>query len=124
MIYKLHTSKATQEIFAKIGPNIGLQPFAMSKLAIALSIRQGKLSKDDFQNDNTGLELSRQTIFGDHDVIFKCLIVNEERRKITEEEYFPRIVKAHIDRGAKLLSNEVRYSKNLFMSLCELDNNL
>lgn len=124
MIYKLHTSKSTQEIFAKIGASTGLQPFALSKIAIALSIRNGKLTEDDYQTDNAGLELSRQTIFGDYDSLFKCLIINEEGRSILDDEYFPKTVKAHLDRGAKLLNNEDRYSKNLFVNLCNLDRSL
>ena len=75
MTNKLHTSVQTQEIFFALGQSLGLQPYILSKLAIALSIRQGKLKKADYETDNNGLELSRQTIFGDHDLIFKTLIM-------------------------------------------------
>lgn len=124
MVYKLHTSKNTQEIFSNVGSTTGLQPFALSKIAIALSLRQGALQECDFQSDNTGLELSRQTIFSDHDTLFKCLIVNAEGHAISEDDYFPKTVKAHLDRGAKLLNSEDRYGNNLFISLCNLDKSL
>ena len=78
MINKLHTSLQTQEIFSILGKSLGLQPYILSKLAIALSIRKGRLDKSDYQTDNNGLELSRQTIIGDHDLIFKMLIINNE----------------------------------------------
>lgn len=68
--------------------------------------------------------MSRQTIFGDHDLLFKALIINREHRGINEEEYFPGIVKAHLDRGAKLLEDEKRYSKDFYNHLCKLDMNL
>lgn len=97
MMNKLHTSLQTQEIFNALGQSLGLQPFILSKLAIALSIRKGKISSDDYKTNNDGLELSRQTIFGDHDLLFKSLIINREGRAINEEEYFPGIVKAHLD---------------------------
>ena len=73
MANKLRVSKQTQQIFSKVGSANGLQPFALAKLAIALSIRKGVLVDTDYGTDNEGQELNRQTIFGDHDLIFKCL---------------------------------------------------
>ena len=124
MTNKLRTSSQTQERFNSLTQSLGLQPFILSKLAIALSIRKGKLSAEDFKSDNDGLELSRQTIFGDHDLLFKSLIVNNAERAISEEEYFPAYVKAHLDRGSKLLSDEKRYSKDFYNHLCNLDANI
>lgn len=124
MTNKLHTSKRTQEIFNSLGQALGLQPFILSKLAIALSIRKGDVLPDDFKTDNDGLELSRQTIFGDHDLLFKTLIVNVHGKPTMEEDYFPSLVKAHLDRGAKLLEDEKRYSKDFYNHLCNLDSNI
>ena len=124
MTNKLHTSIKTQEIFESLGQSLSLQPFTLSKLAIALSIRSGTITPEDFKTDNCGIELSRQTIFGDHDLLFKSLIINAEGRAINEEEYFPGIVKAHLDRGARLLEGEKRYSKDFYNHLCNLDMNI
>ena len=124
MTNKLRTSVKTQEIFNALGQSLGLQPFILSKLAIALSVRKGKIDFEDYKTDNDGLELSRQTIFGDHDLLFKSLIINRENRAINEEEYFPGIVKAHLDRGAQLLEDEKRYSKDFYNHLCRLDMNI
>lgn len=124
MTNKLHTSIQTQEIFNSLSQSLGLQPFILSKLAIALSIRKGKILMEDFNTDNDGLELSRQTIFGDHDLLFKSLIISREDRSINEEEYFPSVVKAHLDRGAKLLEDEKRYTKDFYNHLCRLDMNI
>lgn len=124
MTNKLHTSKDTQLIFNSLSQSLGLQPYILSKIAIALSIRAGKLKPNDFESDNEGLELSRQTIFGDHDLLFKSLIINCEKKAYIEEEYFPTLVKAHLDRGAKLLENEKKYSKDFYNHMCNLDANL
>lgn len=124
MTNKLHTSVQTQEIFNALGQSLGLQPFILSKLAIALSVKRGKLLDEDYITDNDGLELNRQTIFGDHDLLFKSLIISREKRTINEEEYFPGIVKAHLDRGAQLLENEKRYSKDFYNHMCNLDSNI
>ena len=124
MTNKLHTSVQTQEIFTSLSQSLGLQPYILSKLAIALSVRKGKVLEEDYKTDNDGLELSRQTIFGDHDLLFKSLIINRENKAINEEEYFPAIVKAHLDRGAKLLEDEKRYTKDFYNHLCRLDMNI
>ena len=119
MTNKLHTSQKTQEIFNSLGQSLRLQPFILSKLAIALSVRKGQLQADDFKTDNNGLELSRQVIFGDHDLLFKSLIINNEGKVIREDDYFPGLV-----RGAKLLEDEKRYSKDFYNHLCHLDDNI
>lgn len=124
MTNKLHTSLKTQEIFSSLGQSLSLQPFILSKLAIALSIRKGTLAPSDFETDNNGLELSRQVIFGDHDLLFRSLIVQNEGRALREEDYFPDLVKAHLDRGAKLLEDEKRYTKDFYNHMCRLDDNL
>ena len=62
MANKLHTSKKTQDIFASLGKSVNLQPYILSKLAIALSIRRGQIQPEDYETDNEGLELSRQVI--------------------------------------------------------------
>lgn len=124
MTNKLHTSLKTQEIFSSLGQSLSLQPFILSKLAIALSIRKGALAPSDFETDNNGLELSRQVIFGDHDLLFRSLIVKNEGRALREEDYFPDLVKAHLDRGAKLLEGEKRYTKDFYNHMCRLDDNL
>lgn len=41
---------------------------------------------------------------------------------MSDEEYFPKYLKAHIDRGAKLLSAEYKYSGSKFYQhLANLD---
>ncbi len=124
MTSKIHTSANTQRLFTSLGQSLNLQPYILAKLAIALSVRTGPLSNDDFGTDNNGLELSRQTIFGEHDMLFKALITNAEQRALSEDDYFPGIVKAHLDRGARLLDNEKRYSKDFYNHLCHLDKNI
>lgn len=122
MIFKLKTSKRTMEIFEQVGQSTNLQPFSLSKIAIALSVASDKpLEENDFKTNNDGLELNRQTITGDHDTLFKSLIITELDRLITDEEYFPKYLKAHLDRGAILLESEFKYSRNFLDHLCKLD---
>lgn len=125
MIFKLKTSKKSMEIFEQVGQRTNLQPFSLSKIAIALSIASNiPLIEEDFKTNNDGLELNRQTITGDHDVLFKSLIISELKKPISDEEYFPKYLKAHLDRGAILLDSEFKYSRNFLDHLCKLDESI
>jgi len=47
-----------------------------------------------------------------------------ESRELPDGDFFPKTVKAHLDRGAKLLSNEMRYGMNFYENLLTIDSNL
>ena len=126
MVFKLRTSKETMTIFEEIGLSLHLQPFALCKIAIALSLRvDDKLVEDDFKTNSDGLELNRQTITGEYDDLFKALIICNNGQGISEDDYFPKYMKAHIDRGAALLYSEFKYSgTNFYKHVLELDKSL
>lgn len=123
MVFKLRTSKQTMLIFEELGNSLHLQPFALCKLAIALSLRNPKaLVADDFDKNTDGLELNRQTITGEYDDIFKALIISHAGENLTDDIYFPKYLKAHIDRGAQYLNTEFKYSNgNFYQHLISLD---
>ena len=102
MIFRLKTSKQTQEIFEELERRTNFKPYTLVKHAIAWSLRENT-SVDDFESDSDGLDLKRQTITGDNEIFFKILIEQIEGRFLGEDEFFPKYVKAHIDRGSKLL---------------------
>lgn len=78
----------------------------------------------ELYTDSLGKELNRPTITGDYDTIYKCLIELQEGRHISDQEYFPTYVKAHLDRGARLLDQEKKYSRDLLVHLTELDKSI
>ena len=118
MIFMIRTAKKTMELFEEITASTNLAPFILSKLAISMSLKCGMpLEESDFGTDNQGLELNRQTITGDHDALYKCLIVLFERRHLNDDEYFQKYLKAHLDRGARLIHSEFRYSSDFLLAL-------
>jgi len=118
MIFKIKTSNKTEQIFKEIGGAEYLQPFILVKLAIALSLKEeSKLKEEDFKTDNNGLELNIQTITGEYNETYKCLIEDYEDKHLTDEEYSQEYLKAHIDRGAKFLYSEFRYEKDFILGL-------
>ena len=46
------------------------------------------------------------------------------QRHLTDEEFFPNYIKAHIDRGAVLLDQEQRYGGDFLVHLTELEKGL
>lgn len=111
MIFRLKTSKKTLEIFNDLERRTNLKPFILSKLAIALSINYSS-NIDEYESDNNGMELNRQTITGQYDILYKCLIEQQCGRHLPDEEYFPKYTKKHLDRGAELLEQEFKFTGN------------
>ena len=125
MVFKIRTSKKTEELFKLIEASENLQPYALSKLAISLSIKsESALEESDFHTDNNGLELNRQTITGEYDELYKCLVAMKEQRHIDDDEYFQKYIKAHLDRGAKILYSEFRYGGDFILHLLSGDSGL
>lgn len=113
------------EIFRSIENGIQLQPFILAKLALAMSLKEERdWTDDDFKTDNLGIELNRQTITSEYDTIFKCLIQMKEKRHLGDDEYIKVYLKAHLDRGAKLLESEFKYSVDFLPHLLKQDKGL
>ena len=125
MAFKLKTSKRASEIFDQIESSENLPCYTLVKLAMALSLRSKKpLEKSDFRTNTLGRELNRQTITGDADAVYKCLMELYAGKHLTDEEFFPMHVKAHIDRGAIFLDQEYRYSSDFLTHLSEIEKSL
>lgn len=120
MVFRTKTSKKTMEIYSYIQQREYLQPYILAKISIALAIKY-KFQFDGMLADTFGLDLNRQTITGENDLLFKKLIEMNEGHSIKEEEYFPDYVKAYMDKGAELLEQEYKYSKDIYKHLVDLD---
>lgn len=118
MVFKIRTSKRTEDIFEKIGASINYAPFILAKLAISMSLKSKKpLESADYKTDSQGLELNRQTITGEWDILYKCLVELSEGHSIDDDEYFQKYLKAHLDRGAKMIYSEFQYNGDFLLAL-------
>ena len=118
MVFKIRTSKKTMSIFEEIAASTNYAPFILSKLSISLSIKSElPLEEADFKTDTYGLELNRQTITAEWDDLYKCLIFMAENRHFEDDEYFQKYIKAHLDRGAKMLYGEFKYNNDFLLAL-------
>ena len=122
MAFKLKTSKKSEEIFSRIEASENLPFYVTVKLAMAMSMRSEQpLIEKDFHTNTLGRELNRQTITGDADALYKCLMELYANRHLSDEGFFPDYVKAHIDRGALMLDREQKYGEDFLVYLTELE---
>ncbi len=122
MAFKLKTSKKSEEIFSRIEASENLPFYVTVKLAMVMSMRSEQpLIEKDFHTNTLGRELNRQTITGDADALYKCLMELYANRHLSDEEFFPDYVKAHIDRGALMLDREQKYGEDFLVHLTELE---
>ena len=118
MVFKIRTSKKTMTMFEEMAASTNYAPFILSKLSISLSIKSEiPLEESDFKTDTYGIELNRQTITAEWDDLYKCLISMSEQRHIEDDEYFQKYIKAHLDRGARMLYVEFKYNNDFLLSL-------
>ena len=110
MGFRLKTSRKTKEIFEEMGKSSNLKPFALSKIAVSMSLNEPTSILEYENNDVNGLELQRATVTGEFDSMFKALIEVNLKTHITDDQYYPHFMKLHIDRGAELLYNKYKYS--------------
>lgn len=112
-------------IFEEIGASTNYAPFILSKLAISMSLKsKTPLKENDFKSDSFGLELNRQTITGEWDELYKSLIEMAEGRHLSDDDYFQRYLKAHLDRGARMIYSEFRYNNDFLLALLSEKNSI
>jgi len=111
MKFNLTTSKATADRLKLLQNSTGLTPNILARYAVVLSLKQRKPINVVIK-DSAGLDFNRPTLTGSYDYVFKALIAQAEGREITDEEFFPGLFNAHLERGAILLENEYRYAGN------------
>lgn len=113
MGFRLVTSEKTKIIFEELTSRANLKPFALCKLSIALSLTNNTPIDITTKDKSEGLHLHRQTITAQFDALYKSLIEQHANKSLSDDEYFPDYTKLHIDRGAEMLLNKYKYSKNL-----------
>lgn len=121
MNFRLKTSKLTAERLKVLQNSTGLTPNILARYAIILSIKDAH-PVNVIVRDSSGQEFNRHTLTGNYDFVFKALITQSEGRYISDQEYFPGLLNAHLERGVLLLETEYKYAGNyqkLIMNLLD-----
>jgi DNA sulfur modification protein DndE len=120
MNFRLKTSKKTAQILKQLQDSTRLTPNILARYAVVLSLKETNRILPIVEDTNGGLEFNRNTLTGSYDYVFKVLIAHYEQREITDEEYFPDLFNAHLERGSMLLLNEYTYAGNYEKMLTNL----
>jgi DNA sulfur modification protein DndE len=110
---RLRTSRVTDTYLTELQGILQLSTkAAVARLAIVMSIQDTQSPYSDIKlltQDTTGFEFQRSTLTGRYDTLIKNLIIMHSGEKISEEKYYPELLGLHLERGTKILYNEVKY---------------
>lgn len=123
MNFRLKTSKNTGEILKTLQASTGLTWNVLSRIAVALSLQIRTIPP--LVEDKSGVDIHRNAMTGEHDYIYKALIRQHSGRNVSDEEYFPDLFNAHLERGINLLENEYKHAGNydkLLQTLLKTEN--
>ncbi|AYA76006.1 DNA sulfur modification protein DndE [Bacillus sp. Y1] len=110
MNFRLKTSKQTGEKLAFLQNSTGLTWNILARLAISLSLKDPSVPNP--VDNKAGVDIHRNALTGDNDYVYKAMIRQHSKRNVPEEEYFPDLFNAHLDRGIQLLENEYKHAGN------------
>jgi len=111
MGYSLKTTKKAQEILNDLKQSTNLTPNIISRYAIALSLKNPS-PIEKFNYEANGQEFSRDILTGKYDIVFKSVIMQHTGKDLTDDEYYPTYIKAHLERGLRKLQLEKDYAKS------------
>ena len=106
MSSKLKISEKASKKLVTLSMKLNLRRNIICRLAIGKSLSEKDSVRNSEPEDNVGFEFNRYTLTGDQDVLFKALIIQHEKKKISDIDYFSNYVRNHIERGLTLLFDE------------------
>lgn len=118
MNFRLKTSANAQEKLLSLQAATGFTWNVLSRLAVSLSLNDPSMPPP--VEDKTGLEIHRNAMTGENDYVFKALIRQHAQENISDEDYFPNLFNAHLERGISILDNEYHYAGNYEKFLLKL----
>jgi DNA sulfur modification protein DndE len=110
--FSLKTSKYAAETLKQLHASTSVTPNILIRYAVALSLKNPSPVIPASKETQDGLPLNRNTVTGEYDYIFHALIAQHLKREISDEEYFPGLFNAHLERGIRLLSGEYKTAGN------------
>lgn len=103
---RLFTSLEAKILLGELEAKTNLTPNILCRYGIAISLKDD--SPLDFKHDSGGQEFHRSILTGDYDTIFRELIKQKESKMINDDDYFTKYLKAHLERGVRLLHKEIQ----------------
>ncbi len=63
-------------------------------------------------DDSLGYEFNRYTLTGEHDLVFKALVVQYEQSQLSDNEFFTKHLRNHIERGIAVMYREYKVTNS------------
>jgi DNA sulfur modification protein DndE len=111
MNFRLKTSKNTEEKLKQLQSTTNITPNILARIAVSLSLNDPSPVGTEAIPSN-GLDFNRTTLTGEYDYIYKALIAQHSQKEISDDEFFPDLFNAHLERGVRLLFNEYQFAGN------------
>ena len=117
MNIRLKTSAEMETLLVELQSGLQMSSkAAVMRLAIGFSLLMSDDPRNTSSNYDTkvldGQEYLRLTILGNDDGLYKLLMEQSLYSNLSDDDFFPQLVFAHIERGLKKLNSEFRYAKN------------
>ena len=113
MITRLRTSKESKERLQRLNSVLRFSSNAViMRYALARSINTDKNIYNDpdaIVPDTSGFEITRNTLFGENEVIYRVLMM---KCCNSDEDFFPKLTNMHLERGLKLLERDYKMAGN------------
>lgn len=91
----------------------GLTPNIACRLALGISIAENNMPSIELFTEESGQEINRYTLFGEHELVLTSLFLQWCYEKNIQQSEQNAYFLAHINRGVELLVNRVRGIENL-----------
>lgn len=107
MVSRIHTSKDAEAMIIELQNLLHFSTKArVIRLGLSLSLLEKEDPRTELISNSKGGDYQRFTITGENDELIKAMIIQHHGEKIVEEEYFPVLFTAHVERGIRLLHSE------------------
>lgn len=105
---RIKLSETSTKKLQQFKTRTGLTPNISCRIALGLSLGQDRLPSLELYTDESGQEINRYTLLGEHDQILMALFKQWcYEMKINKEEEYNYFI-AHINQGVELLTNRVK----------------
>lgn len=95
----------------------GITPNILARLGFCLSLEEPGIPADPFLEEALGREINRNTLLGQHDLIYVCLlrswVADNASGKAVSQKEFDDLFIAHMNRGFELISSRMRSLSDL-----------
>ena len=85
------------------------------RIAIGISLREKADPRAEYvetKNDHGGANYQRETIVGGDSELYRALMIEHMDQSVSEKEFFPELLGAHIVRGVNILYDEYQLKGN------------